>query len=62
MVFLSEDVGESPVAEAVDVSELAFAVEDFHRPLARHAEVAGEATEKLNDLRDMVVILAVLGT
>jgi len=62
VVFLSEDVGKSPVAEAVDVSELAFAVEDFHRPLARHAEVAGKAAEKLDDLRNMVVVLAVLGT
>ena len=29
VVLLTEDVGKGPVAQAVDVAELAFAVEDF---------------------------------
>jgi hypothetical protein len=34
VVFLAQDVGQGPVAEAVDVAELAFAVEDLLGPFA----------------------------
>jgi hypothetical protein len=61
MVLFFEDVGEGPVAESVDVAELAFAVEDFLRPFPGHAEGFGEGAEELDDLSDVVVIFAVFG-
>ncbi len=61
VVLLAEDVGQGPVAQAVDVAQLALAVEDLLRPLARQAERLGERPEQLDDLRDVVVVLAVLG-
>jgi hypothetical protein len=45
----------------VDVAQLALAVENLLRPLARQAEGLGERAEQLDDLRDVVVVLAVLG-
>lgn len=42
MVFLTEDIGQSPVTEAMNVAEFAAAVEDFLGPAACHAERAGE--------------------
>ena len=62
MVLLAQDVGQGPVAQAVDVTELAFAVEDFLRPLAADAERFGERAQQLDDLRDVVVVFAVLCT
>lgn len=47
--------------EAVDVPELALAVEDFLRPFARDAEGFGEGAEEFDDLRDVVVVFAVFG-
>ena len=35
VVLLAEDVGQSPMAESVDVAEFAFAVEDLLRPFTR---------------------------
>jgi hypothetical protein len=35
MIFLFEDVGQRPVSQSMNVSELAFTVEDFLRPFAR---------------------------
>ncbi len=61
VVLLAEDVGQGPVAQAVDVAQLALAVEDLLRPLARQAQRFGEGAEQLDDLRDVVVVLAVLG-
>ena len=61
VVLFSQDVGEGPVAEAVDVAELAFAGEYFLGPFSRHAEGAGEVAEELDDLRDVIVIFAVFG-
>lgn len=46
--------------ESMDISELAFAIEDFLRPFAGEAERFGELAEQLNDLSDMVVVFAVL--
>lgn len=61
MVFLAEDLGQGPVAESVDVAELAFAVEDLLRPFAGQAERLRERAEQLDDLRNVVVIFAVFG-
>jgi hypothetical protein len=60
MIFLAQDVGQGPVAQAVDVAQLALAVEDLLRPLARQAQRLGERAQKLDDLGDVVVVLAVL--
>lgn len=60
VVLLTQDVGQGPVAQAVDVAELAFAVEDFLRPFAADAQGFGEGAEQLDDLRDVVVVFAVL--
>jgi hypothetical protein len=60
VVLLAQDVGQGPVAQAVDVAQLALAVEDLLRPLARQAQRLGEGPEQLDDLRDVVVVLAVL--
>lgn len=59
MVFFVQHVGQGPVAQSVDVAELAFAVEDFLRPFARHAQALGEGAEELDDLRNVVVVFAV---
>jgi hypothetical protein len=61
VVFLAQHVGQGPVAQAVDVAELAFAVEDLLRPLAADAERFGERAQQLDDLCNVVVVLAVLG-
>ena len=61
MVLLSQDVWESPVAEAVDVAQLAFAVEDLLRPLAGETEGFRKGAEELDDLGDVVVVFAVFG-
>ncbi len=61
VVLLAQDVGQGPVAQAVDVAQLSLAVEDLLRPLARQAERLGERPQQLDDLRDVVVVLAVLG-
>jgi hypothetical protein len=61
MVLLPQDVREGPVPEAVDVAELAFAVEDFLRPFAGDAEGFGEGAEEFDDLGDVVVVFAIFG-
>lgn len=60
MIFLSQHIRKRPVAQAVDVTQLALAVEDLLRPLAGHAERPREWAEQLDDLRDMVVVFAIL--
>jgi hypothetical protein len=45
----------------MDISELPFPVEDFLRPLAREAQRFWKRPEQLDNLRDVVVVLAVLG-
>ena len=62
MVFLPQHVRERPVPQAVDVPQFTFAVEDFLRPFPGEAEGAGEGSEELDDLCDMVVVFAVFGT
>ena len=61
VVFLEQHVRQGPVAQPRDVAQLAFAVEDLLRPLARDAERLGEGSQQLDDLRNVVVVLAVLG-
>jgi hypothetical protein len=61
VVFLAQHVGQGPVAQAVDVAELAFAVEDLLRPLAADAQRFGKRAQQLDDLCNVVVVLAVLG-
>jgi len=60
VVLLTQDVGKGPVAQAVDVAELAFAVEDFLRPFAADAQRFGERAQQLDDLCYMIVVFAVL--
>lgn len=61
VVLFAQHVGQGPVAQAVDVAQLALAVEDLLRPLAADAQGLGEGAKQLDDLRDVVVVLAVLG-
>ena len=61
MIFLFQDVRKRPVAQTVDVPQLALAVEDFLRPFAGETELAREGTEELDDLGDVVVVFAILG-
>ena len=60
MVLLTQDVGKGPVAQAVDVAELAFAVEDFLRPFAADAQRFGEGAQQLDDLCYVIIVFAVL--
>lgn len=60
VVLLPQHVEKRPVPEAVDVAELALAVEDLLGPTAREAQRLGEGTQKLDDLRYVVVVLSVL--
>jgi hypothetical protein len=59
MVLLPQNVWQRPVAEPVDVAQLALSVENFLRPFAGYAEGFGEGAEQLDDLRDVVVVFAV---
>ena len=47
------------MAEAVDVAEFAFAIEDFLAPFSGETEGLGERTQKFYDLGDVVVVFAV---
>lgn len=47
------------MAETVDIAQFTLAVEDLVRPFAVHANGFGEWTEQLDDLRDVIVVLAV---
>ena len=60
VVLLTQDVGKGPMAQAVDVAELAFAVEDLLRPFATDAQGFRESAEQLDDLCYVVVVFAVL--
>ena len=60
VVLLTQDVGKGPVAQAVDVAELAFAVEDFLRPFAADAQRFGEGAQQLDNLCYVIVVFAVL--
>ena len=45
----------------MDVAQFTFAAEDLLRPFAREAEGARKGAEEFDDLRDVVVVLAVFG-
>lgn len=47
--------------QTVDVPKFTFTVEDLLRPFPREAEGAGERTQELDDLCDVVVVFAVFG-
>lgn len=49
------------MSQSVDVAELAFAIEDLLRPLARDAETFGEGAEEFDNLSNVVVVFPVLG-
>ena len=61
MIFLAENIWQGPVTQAVYITQLAFAIEDFLGPFAAKAEGFGEGTEELNDLRDMIIVFTVFG-
>lgn len=61
VVFLPQNVGQRPVPQAVDVTQLAFSVKDLLRPLAGQAEGLGEGAQQLDYLRDVIVVFSVLG-
>ena len=61
VVLFPQHVGERPMPQPMDVAQLAFPVEDFLRPLARQAQRLGERAQQLDDLRDVIVVFAVLG-
>lgn len=44
----------------MNVAQFAFAVEDFLAPFAGHAEGFGKGAKELDDLRNVVVVFAVL--
>lgn len=50
------------MAESVDIAQLALAVEDLLGPFARETERLGELTEQFDDLGDVIVVLAILGS
>ena len=47
--------------QSVDVPQFALAIEDLLRPFPREAEGAGEGTQELDDLCDVVIVFAVFG-
>jgi hypothetical protein len=49
------------VSKSVDVAKLAFAVEYLLRPFARNTKGFGKGTQKLDDLSDVIIILAIFG-
>lgn len=59
MVFLLEDIGQRPVSQSVNVPELALPVEYFLAPFAAEAERAREGAKQFDDLRNVVVVLAI---
>lgn len=59
MVFLFQDIGQRPVPQSVNVPELALAVEYFLAPFAAEAERAREGAKQFDDLRNVVIVLAI---
>ncbi len=49
------------MSESMDISELAFPVEDFLRPFSGQAKRFGKLAEQFDDLGDMVVVFAIFG-
>ena len=50
------------MSQAMDVAELPFAVEDFLGPLAGETERPGKGAKELNDLSNVVIVLAIFRT
>lgn len=61
VILLPEDIGQSPVPETVDVPQLALAIEDLLAPLSAKTQRLGERPQQLDDLRNVVVVFAILG-
>lgn len=61
MVFFSQNIGQCPVTEAMDIPEFPFTIEDLLRPFAGEAKGAREFAQELDDLGDVVVIFPILG-
>jgi hypothetical protein len=57
VVLLTQDVGQSPVAKAVDVAQLALSIKNFLRPFAADAQRFGESAEQLDDLCYVFAVL-----
>lgn len=49
------------MSEPVDIPQVAFPAKDLLRPFAREAKRAGEGTEQLDYLCNMVIVFAVFG-
>jgi hypothetical protein len=49
------------VPEAVDIAQFPLPIEDLVGPFARETHCARERTEQLDNLRNVVVVLAILG-
>lgn len=60
VVLFAQHVGQRPVAQAVDIAQLALAVENLLRPFPADAQRLWEGAEQLDDLGNVVVVLAVL--
>jgi hypothetical protein len=61
MILLSKNVRQSPVPETVDIPQFAFTIKDLLRPLPRQAERFRKGAQEFNDLRDVIVVFAILG-
>jgi len=59
VVLLPQHIRQRPVPETMDVAELSLAVEDLLGPLPGQAERLGERAQQFDDLRDVVIVLAV---
>jgi hypothetical protein len=60
VVLFPQYVGQLPMAQPMYVSQLSLSIEDFLRPFAGYAQRFGEGPEELDDLGDVIVVLAVL--
>lgn len=61
MIFLTQDVYQSPVPQAVDIAQFTFAGEDLLGPFSGEGDGFGEGPEEFDYLGDVVVIFAVFG-
>lgn len=61
MVFLLEDVVQSPVSKPVDIAELALPIEDLLGPFAGQTQGLWEGAHKFYYLCNVVVVFAILG-
>lgn len=59
VILFVQDIGQCPVPQAVNITQLALSIEDLLAPFSGEAERFGEGTEQFDDLRDVVVVFAV---